>query len=581
MLWNIREKKKIHTFDIHTDWVISVCFSSDGKLLASCSEDKTIIVWDLAKKSCFFSKNFKNRPISIAFSKDNQLVAVGFKGQSKITLININSQESQDIPLDLGDIWSIKFSSNNLIIASGEKGVIKLSNPLTKPIIQQLKGHNGTVWSIALSNHSNRIASAGDDLSIRIWDLRNNQLVNVFLNCHKAWIRSVAFLQNGQYLASGSEDKTIKIWNIEKTDCNQCTLKLNGYKNWIWSAVFSPDASNIISGSEDNIIRIWKTDSLECCKQLEGHTGRIRSVAFSPDSQLIASGADDSKVNLWIKDSDKPVLNLKGPPNTRILSVALGKKKDKKILVASGCSDKTILIWEISQEKNNFKSSSPISQKGHTDWVRSISLNSDCYFLASGAEDSNVIIWDLKNQNYTTLIGHSKRIWEVAFSPDDKLLASCSDDGKVILWDFQEYKSIFIKTNDDKSKQKWTFKKNKTGNILEDHNNPPTCISFDLSSKLLAIGSSSGFITVWDLENFYKPKTKTTLRYKNRITSINFNNSKELLSSSSDGTMQIWNIDTKTNKVLKIISPYTNMKITNSNLELFQKNSLVELGAIN
>ena len=43
-MWNIESRKEIKTFFGHKFSVRRVCFSSDGKTLASCSDDKTIII---------------------------------------------------------------------------------------------------------------------------------------------------------------------------------------------------------------------------------------------------------------------------------------------------------------------------------------------------------------------------------------------------------------------------------------------------------------------------------------------------------------------------------------------------------
>ncbi len=47
-LWDLASGKEIHTFAGHSDRVMSVSFSPDGKTLASGSDDSTIKLWDVA-----------------------------------------------------------------------------------------------------------------------------------------------------------------------------------------------------------------------------------------------------------------------------------------------------------------------------------------------------------------------------------------------------------------------------------------------------------------------------------------------------------------------------------------------------
>lgn len=80
---------------------------------------------------------------------------------------------------------------------------------------------------------------------------------------------------------------------------------------------------------------------------------------------------------------------------------------------------------------------------GHLGWVRSLAVEPDNQWFASGAGDRTIKIWDLATGNLRlTLTGHISAVRGLAISPRHPYLFSCGEDKMVKCWDLETNKVI-------------------------------------------------------------------------------------------------------------------------------------------
>ena len=76
-----------------------------------------------------------------------------------------------------------------------------------------LRGHTGSVRSVAWSPDGSQLVSGSFDGSVRIWDAGTGNLLRTLWG-HRRGVWSVAWSPDGSQLASGSYDKTVRVWGI-------------------------------------------------------------------------------------------------------------------------------------------------------------------------------------------------------------------------------------------------------------------------------------------------------------------------------------------------------------------------------
>ncbi|UKZ53250.1 hypothetical protein TrVGV298_007042 [Trichoderma virens] len=410
-----------------------------------------------------------------------------------------------------GTVESVAFSADGLYLASGSSDdTIKIWDTITGKERQTLKGYSGTVWSVAFSADGRYLASGLDDKTIKIWDMTTGKKRQT-LSGHYSRVWSVAFSADSRYLALGSDDKTIKIWDATigkerqtlkgHSGSDDKTIKiwdattgkerqtLSGHRGGVWSVAFSADGLYLASGSDDKTIKIWDAATGKERQTLKGHSGTVYSVAFSADGLYLTLGSSDSTIKIWDIITGKKQQTLKGHCGG-VVSVAFSA--DSRYL-ASGSDDKTIKIWDTIIGKKRQTLS------GHRSGVWSVAFSADGLYLASGSGDKTIKIWDATTgKEQQTLKGHSGTVYSVAFSTDGRYLASGSGDNTIKIWD--------ATTGEERQ-------------TLKGHSHWVRSVAFSADGRYLASGSLDGTIKIWDATT---GKERQTLKVNTAIRTISF-----------------------------------------------------------
>ncbi|KRX23941.1 Lissencephaly-1 -like protein A [Trichinella nelsoni] len=271
-IWDFETGDFEKTLKGHTDCVQDIAFDHTGKLLASCSADMSVKLWDFQTYDCIRTLN----------GHDHNVSSVAF--------------------LPSGDF---------LVSASRDK-TIKLWELSTGYCVKTFTGHREWVRMVRVSPDGSLLASCGNDQTVRVWavatkeckaELRDHDHVvecvcwandSVIPHINEGTANGAAALQRqGPFLASGSRDKTIKVWDVS---IGVCLFTLSDHDNWIRCLRFHPRGKYLLSVSDDKTMRIWSIAGRRCQKTIEAHNHFVTSLDRRQYCRMVVGSATGSKV---------------------------------------------------------------------------------------------------------------------------------------------------------------------------------------------------------------------------------------------------------------------------------------------
>ncbi|MBE9191712.1 NACHT domain-containing protein [Gloeocapsopsis crepidinum LEGE 06123] len=583
-VWQVTDGKQILTFKIDAGWLWCVAFSPNGRWLAS-SANCTVNLWDVETGECIKSfPGYTDRVFSVAFSSDGRFLASG----SEDRLVRVWDVKTGELLHTFAghtdEVRSVAFapqhyahSRHGTLLASGSfDGTVRVWHLDTGECLQIVK-HPQKVWCVAFSPNGRILASGSSDRTIKLWDISTRTNIKT-LTGHLQQIRTVVFSSDGQTLASGSDDQSVRLWNYHT---GEVLRVLKGHTSWISAVVFSPNTYLLASSSEDRSVRLWDSRTNFCLKTLQGHSNGVWCVAFSPDGNQLASGTQDRLIRFWDTATGKELGSLQGHTSW-IWSVAFHPNEN---ILASGSEDRTIRLWN-THTKEHLK-----TLTGHADAVFAVIFSPDGT-LFSASLDSTIKAWNISQGTYLHLQGHQGGVWSIALSLDGTLLASGSQDQTIKIWDVKTgccIRTLFghtswirscavspdqqylISGSADGTIKVWQIETGECIQTLQAHNGPVLSIVFAPNGKHFATCGTDTTIKLWQLK--YPACTipisysQTLQGHSKWVRFLSYNSNGILASCSQDETIKLWHLHSDRNvsyKTLQVPRPYEGMNITDA-----------------
>ncbi|XP_065182884.1 WD repeat-containing protein 44-like [Sycon ciliatum] len=351
-----------------------------------------------------------------------KLAFKAFKGKVKSVKKALEAHGDNDADPDSENNDSVRFKAS-----SSHRGPPFEYDNLT--LRQDLSNeHTGPVWTIRFSTDGRLMASAGQDLIVRVWVLKKAK-------------GTFDDMRNKYSSKDGSDNSDSSPRATPADDDSLFDSKpfcaYSGHTADILDLAWSKNYF-LLSASFDKTVRLWHVSRQECLACFQ-HTEFVTGIAFHPrDDRYFLSGSLDARLRLWnIPDKKVALWNEVEGSGNRLITAANFVQNGK--YAAAGTYDGRCLLYETEYLKYHtqihVRSSRGKNAKGRK-ITGIVPMPGEDKILIS-SNDSRVRLYDLKDLSmvckYKGAVNRSSQI-EASFSADGSHIITGSENGFVYLW---------------------------------------------------------------------------------------------------------------------------------------------------
>ena len=277
--------------------------------LASCGEDRKIIIWDLMSGKKF--KEIFPAHNSVIYSLCKEKKTKKFysgsyceiKIWSKTTFENLFTLKGHSDYITIlkfieGPDQTDSKSTISYLVSGANDRLIKIWDLNKNLCLFTLEGHNDVISSIIQFNKNyedfncNQIISCSQDKSIKFWDITGEKCSYSIDNAHNNSIYSMILLRNGEIFVTGGYTE-IKFWNIKNKECKTIFTDNNV---GVFSMVELYDGR--LATANFKYINIWSIEDKKLVYTLEAHKSYITCLIILKNMKM-ATCADDGIIKIW------------------------------------------------------------------------------------------------------------------------------------------------------------------------------------------------------------------------------------------------------------------------------------------
>jgi WD40 repeat protein len=315
-----------------------------------------------------------------------------------------------------------------------------------------LTGHSAWIGKLAITPDGESAVSAcgstdyryrglrGEDLTIRVWDLRLGR-ERFTLPGHSAHVTDLSMAPDGRTLATASYDGSVKLWDLTEGSLRQTLLRKSGSSARRRVTSIAIETGRVIVATAPgrlqrgtSAVGVW---DLETGKKISGLSRKwnwLESIVIAPGHPTRLLCTHERGLVIIDLETGEQQITISGFPKDAGPDDMVATPDGKKVV----CSNSerifrscTVTVFDLSSGERCFSYSSAAGG------INATRVSHDSKYLVVAVDnDPDLRVFDLENGGEPlALSGHLYDILDVAFTPDGTGLVSASSDGSLKLWD--------------------------------------------------------------------------------------------------------------------------------------------------
>jgi WD40 repeat protein len=443
--WEAGSGKEVLRIAVHGGLVQDVACSPDGRRLASAGGDGSVKLWDaITGRELLTARKHLGSVTGVAFSPDGKrLASAGLDG-----FVRVQGSATGGPVFGLyGPIDDrrglqnpqVAFSPDGKLLGSSgwAPGTVKVLDSHTGLELEALRGHTAPTRALAFAPDGKRLATAGLDGAVKVWDLTAGQQAQTLVAPASGRFAALAFSPDRRYIALGIlhwatiKDRVFEVKVLDaSTGAEVGAIRQPGEGDRLR---FSADGRRLafrIRQRQEHTVRIVEVPGGRELYTLKGGpTGTIAHFDYAPDGKRVAAALiakEGHLVKVWDVETGRELLSL--PKQTHPLNAIVFSPGGRRLGTAG--EDYTVRLWDAASGREIR------ALRGHPSGVTGVAFSPTTGHLACSSADGTVKLWDPDTgQAVKVLRGPGTRVGGLAYSPDGQRLACGDYAGSVMVWD--------------------------------------------------------------------------------------------------------------------------------------------------